>query len=350
MIKNKLTLSLCAIGGVVLLGQAYAVPGGNDRNPASIAYVNTAIGLALETVTYRAGTGIRIDQPGNFIVATGVTESYRGVGAINIAIEAVSARFTGANGVFVPVDADGDNTGTIQGPLAGTGLNLTTSASGPGTLNLDTVYAAGQGITFTPNGSTTTISTDAAPPTLTIGQLYQGGVIFYLDSTGIHGLAVATADQSSDEVIYSSNSEENGVGSGIGAGVVNTAGVIGHTNQEDNTPAAFRAIKWYTDENGDSSNCTPSATVPASTTVCYGGWYLPSLYELEYIYYNFDAVQATLGSGALQTGVNYWSSTVDSSNKDHVYVVNFDAAGTAPTIVTKDINNENGWVRAIRAF
>jgi hypothetical protein len=72
-------------------------------------------------------------------------------------------------------------------------------------LNKPTIPVAADGsetkVTAGTNVTVTGAGTTASPyvvgnPTLTIGQSYQGGIIFWLDATGQHGLIAATADQS----------------------------------------------------------------------------------------------------------------------------------------------------------
>ncbi|MDF1677996.1 MAG: hypothetical protein P1U32_04800 [Legionellaceae bacterium] len=371
--KKILCISLYAM----CTGYGYAAS--NNNNPASIGYVDKAVvaavdeavkksaytaGTAISIINnvisgnYTAGTGIRIDN-GSVIVATGATESYQGTGAIDVSSAIISARFSGTNGIYVPSDGSGDNTGTIQGPLAGTGLNLASSTTGPGTLNLDTQYAAGSGITFTESGSgsttTTTISVTSAS-TLEIGQLHEGGVIIYLDSSGEHGLAIATADQTSSAVQFSEHSKEFSVGNGIGAGLINTAIVVGHADDNNENSAPYKSTVWYVDGSGtQTSSCEPSTVFPPNSITCYGGWHMASLYEWEYVYYNYDAIQTGLqanGSPLLE-GSSYWTSTVSVSgddNHERAYRITFSGATTEPSIDTGNLQNGNAYVRSVRQF
>jgi hypothetical protein len=116
--------------------------------------------------------------------------------------------------------------------------------------------------------------------TLTIGQSYQGGKIFWLDASGQHGLIAATADQSTGIQWYNgSNTTTNAVRDGIGAGKFNTERII--ANQGSGAYAAQICANY---QGGN-----------------YGDWYLPSKYELNLLY-----LQKTVVGGFV--GNYYWSS------------------------------------------
>jgi hypothetical protein len=118
------------------------------------------------------------------------------------------------------------------------------------------------------------------PDKLIIGQAYQGGIIFWLDETGQHGLIVASEDQgSSVPWKEGAGSITNAVRDGIGAGMYNTERII--TNQGVGDYAAQLCANY---QGGG-----------------YGDWYLPSKYELNLLYAQKVAV------GII--GDVYWSST-----------------------------------------
>ncbi|MDF1646092.1 MAG: hypothetical protein P1U61_03790 [Legionellaceae bacterium] len=338
IIRKKLIYTLCVVF-CFCLEHAYARSGPSDHNPASIAYVNTAIGLALQTVTYRAGDGIRIDQPGNVIVATGATEAYVGVGAINISNADVSARFAGTNGIYIPVSSDGDNTGLIQGPSGGTGITVTESTSGPGTINLDTTYEAGAGIAFT--GSSTKMI--GITPQVSVGDLYQGGIVFYVDETLQHGLAIALKEQEGGDPYFETTPthQQFAWGSGIGSGAINTANLAARAT--DGFPiAAARALLWGALDSG-------VACLGLTVTPCYGGFYLGAVGEWRLIIDNLSVVNAAIlahGGDELLSGADdfYWTST--ESNIAEAYAIRAD---DGETFVQKD-KTETHLVRAIRRF
>ena len=177
---------------------------------------------------------------------------------------------------------------------------------------------AGTNITIV--GNTISATGDS---TLTIGQAYQGGIIFWLDATGQHGLIAATADQSTGIRWYNGTFRYTGTtGDGLYAGAMNTAMIIA-TQIADNQTGNF-AAKVCADYSVTESGIT------------YGDWYLPSKYELNLLYLQNTAVGGF-------TNASYWSSTENN---------NYDA--WLQTFINSDqlkiqkINSRR--VRAVRAF
>ena len=124
---------------------------------------------------------------------------------------------------------------------------------------------------------------------LTIGQAYQGGIIFWLDATGQHGLIAATADQSTGIHWYNGTYRYTGTtGNGLYAGAMNTAMIVA-TQMADNPYGQF-AAKICADYSVTKDGIT------------YGDWYLPSHYELKLLY-----AQRNLVGGF--ANIWYWSST-----------------------------------------
>lgn len=124
---------------------------------------------------------------------------------------------------------------------------------------------------------------------LAIGDSYQGGIIFWLDSSGEHGLIAAATDQSSGIQWYNGTSTvTNAVRDGINSGEYNTERVI--INQGPGAYAAEVCANYQADNFGD--------------------WYLPSRYELHLMYNNIGQGN-TLGLGNIGGFANdhYWSST-----------------------------------------
>ena len=159
--------------------------------------------------------------------------------------------------VIIGASTDGDNiTYTIQSP------KLTENA----TLQDVSLFVDGNG-----------------DNNLAIGQSYQGGIIVYLDSTGQHGLIVATADQSEGIQWYNGSYMVTGAtGTAIGTGSANTDAIISVQGPTETSYAAGLAR----DYNGGG----------------YTDWYLPSKDELNQLYVN----RAVIGG---LTEYDYWSST-----------------------------------------
>ncbi len=183
----------------------------------------------------------------------------------------------------------------------------------------ETKVIAGTNVT----GSGTTVSPYVANATgatvLAIGQSYQGGIIFWLDTTGQYGLIAAPADQSTGIQWYNGTyTVTNAVRDGIGAGRFNTARII--ANQGQGGVAYSYAAQICANYQGGN----------------YFDWYLPSKYELNLLYLQKSVVGGFAGH-------SYWSSSEVNSNLASNQ--NFRHGYT----------NHNGkygtdYVRAIRAF
>lgn len=124
---------------------------------------------------------------------------------------------------------------------------------------------------------------------LTIGQEYGGGIIFYIDSTGQHGLICASYDQSEASTWSNgANKTTNASLSAIGTGNINTEIIV--TAQGNGSYAAQLCNDLVL--NG------------------YSDWYLPSKMECFYMYFNLKTLRG-LGNFS---DAKYWSSTEASLN------------------------------------
>jgi hypothetical protein len=167
-----------------------------------------------------------------------------------------------------------------------------------------------------------------------VGDFAQGGVVFYVDETGEHGLVCAKDDQATPPgtkwyagtYLYTM-----ATGEGVYSGEMNTALIVARQEFGDGTNyAALVCAELEVTENGES----------------YGDWYLPSRYELNLIYENKATINATAtanGGTALQEDY-YYSSTETSHNSVwRQNLLNGYQVGNA-----SKQNSDN--VRAIRAF
>jgi hypothetical protein len=115
----------------------------------------------------------------------------------------------------------------------------------------------------------------------TIGLAYGGGIIFYLDGTGQHGLIAAASDQGTGVQWYNGSYIITGAaGTAIGTGQANTAAIV--TAQGAGTYAANVCVQLLL--NG------------------FNDWYLPSKDELQQLY-----TQKTVVGNF--TSNYYWSSS-----------------------------------------
>jgi hypothetical protein len=123
--------------------------------------------------------------------------------------------------------------------------------------------------------------TSAGTSGLAIGQTYGGGVIFYLDNSGQHGLICAPSDLPGKP--WGCPGPCYSLPTTFGSGAQNTAAIISLCSQQN---TAALACDQYS-ING------------------YADWYLPSYEELKLIWQNLylNNVNASLSSG------NYWCSS-----------------------------------------
>jgi hypothetical protein len=165
-----------------------------------------------------------------------------------------------------------------------------------------------------------------------VGELYGGGVVFWVDATGEHGLIVAMTDQSPTQVW--SNIDNTAIGSTAQsdwngqANATATIGQVGHTS------SAAKLCDDYT--NTDYG------------TGVFTDWYLPSLTELSSLWQNLYPVQKALESDgnpattAIFKGA-YWSSTERDASSSWMVIFNSGGIGFNP----KFFGNR---VRSVRAF
>lgn len=175
--------------------------------------------------------------------------------------------------------------------------------------------------------------------THSIGEIVQGGMVFYLDATGQHGLVVSLDDLG--EPIEWRNSEggdrvTNAKGQGLGSGETNTRLVISEQtiDQQDGDFAALRAANYQVLADGKTP-CPERLTTKAT---CFGGWYLPSVYEL--ILLHRALTQLETNTFRYST---YWSSS--ELNTTQSYSVDFSSG--EPQVQEKSVPSA---IRAIHNF
>ncbi|WP_133126875.1 DUF1566 domain-containing protein [Legionella nagasakiensis] len=160
------------------------------------------------------------------------------------------------------------------------------------------------------------------PAAYTVGQQAMGGIVFYVDATGLHGLIAANADNNGGVGIrWSVNGETFATGDGIFSGQGNAqlaialqaAAIAAGGGDIDNT--AVRVCKNYAIQ----ANGVTACDVPgAAGATCYADWYLPSKFELHQLYEQRNAV------GGFANDI-YWSST--EFNATHAFSQDFFGRG-----------------------
>jgi hypothetical protein len=155
---------------------------------------------------------------------------------------------------------------------------------------------------------------------LSIGDTYQGGIIFYLDASGCHGLIAAPGDQSTSAAWWNgSYMDTRAYGSGLFEGKYNTEMI---NLQQGGTTSAAAICANYGD----------------------GKWYLPSIEELNLMYINIGQGNA-LGLGNIGGFDNayYWCSTEYTNG--YAWLQNLGSG-----LQTNVGKFNTTFVRAVRAF
>lgn len=164
---------------------------------------------------------------------------------------------------------------------------------------------------------------------LKIGSKYAGGIVFYIDDSGRHGLVCAEKDfgKAFWGDVGKIEATENGISNGYGM---------------RNSKKILEYASWY--KRFFSTSKTPA---PTAARLClesnhngFSDWYLPTLQELDLMY-------KTLKKNNFGTfrSVFYWSSTEDADVEAYAWAFNFDN-GTFGTGGRSNVFN----VRAVRAF
>ncbi|MCP4075815.1 MAG: DUF1566 domain-containing protein [Gammaproteobacteria bacterium] len=196
-------------------------------------------------------------------------------------------------------------------------------------------------VTAGTNVSVTGVGTTASPYvvnasgaiTYSVGDFAQGGIVFWVDETGQHGLVCAKENQSTPVRWYAgTHGNTHATGDGLYAGEANTSIIIAAQlaiGDDGNTYAARICNEYNITEGG----------------IKYGDWYLPSREELNLMYQNKATIISTANAnGGTAFGVlSFWSSSEYSN--DYAY---------GQTFVTGfqffNLKSNTFVVRAIRAF
>jgi len=139
------------------------------------------------------------------------------------------------------------------------------------------------------NGSPISFIASAQAP-LAIGDFHEGGIIFYLNNTGEHGLVCAITDQASNAEWGCNGTAITGAdGTTIGTGAQNTQDVLAGCQ------ASLTAAEWCSNLNSGG----------------FTDWFLPSKDELIELINNKSIINSALTSqgGTAINNIIYWSSS-----------------------------------------
>ena len=243
------------------------------RDAGNTIVSNQAVGMQISVLqTTATGTAVYVETQTPTTNANGLVSIEIGMGSV------VSGDFSAidwsAGPYFIKTETD---------PTGGSGYTIT------GTSELLSVPYALHAKTAESVTSTCGLS---------IGDTYQGGIIFYLDASGCHGLIAAPGDQSTGIRWYAGTyGFTQAKGDGIYAGKANTSIII----------AAQVAIG---DDGDNYAARLCNELIISEGGTAYGDWYLPSKYELNLMYENIGQGNALgLGNVGNFSSSFYWSST-----------------------------------------
>jgi hypothetical protein len=217
---------------------------------------------------------------------------------------------------FLPPRMTAEQRDAIATPAQGLIIFCTDCASGEGEIQVRLLSA----------WKSLSIGDVSDPPPPEIGDLYQGGVVFYLDGSG-GGLIVSKSDQNFSTWTAGGATQTTAIGGLsvlVGFGQANTTAILA---QSGYTGGAAKVCNDYSiTENG----------------ITYDDWFFPSRDELYYIYLNRTALEAAAGFTSFSA--NYWSSS--ESTASTAWYIDFILGGNQGTF-----NKTAGsGVRAVRIF
>ena len=166
-----------------------------------------------------------------------------------------------------------------------------------------------------------------------VGDFAQGGIVFYVDETGEHGLVCTKSDIDTLRWYAGTTGETQSKGNGPFSGEMNTSIIISSQvaiGDDGNSYAARACSELIITERG----------------ITYGDWYLPSKDELLLMFENkarIDDAAVDNGGTIFSTLLKYWSSTEISSSS--AYRVRIDNG-----VAASELKFESNLVRAVRAF
>ncbi len=164
-----------------------------------------------------------------------------------------------------------------------------------------------------------------------IGDFAHGGIVFWVDETGQHGLVCVKSNQSTS-VKWGTFDNTQAKGNGIYAGKANNLIIV-----------TTQVLVADSEDVNAARLCNELQITENNRT--YGDWYLPSRLELNLMYQSISEINdtAVLNGGDHFISNVYWTSTEDTSHK--AYVLDF-STGEESTVLKSSVNR----VRAIRSF
>jgi hypothetical protein len=299
------------------------------RNSSNVLLANTAVGIRISVLQGSAtGTAVYVETQTATTNGNGLLSLQIGTGTATI------GTFAGINWAAGPyfIKTETDPAGGTNYTITGTQEML----SVPYALYAETsggqggVTTAGSGIDVTGAGTVVSpyVVSATSPCGLAIGQTYQGGIIFYLDPSGCHGLISSSADQSSGIQWYNGSFfATNATFNGVKAGQSNTRLIVDAQGSGSYAAQLCNDLITYTNDG------------------LFEDWYLPSRSELYLMRQNIGQGNALgLGNVGSFSGNSYWNSTEGGTT--NAGTLDF-SNGTQNFYIQKNLIR---YVRAVRAF
>ena len=163
-----------------------------------------------------------------------------------------------------------------------------------------------------------------------VGDSHLGGIVYHTWDNGLHGLIVSPSEiRTTFWGNTSAGQRTYGTAQGLGSGHINTVLILSKHTTLNN--AAAECFNLEVTRGG----------------INYGGWYLPTVEELELMHSVIDVINPFLTNPIDNTGgKGYWSSCEDTRQQSHY--VTFQVAGPVVSQANKAVLTINS--RAIKQF
>jgi hypothetical protein len=306
------------------------------------------------TLSVAIGNNAAQSGQGSQSVAIGYAAGQNSQGANAVAIGGYStSSFTNSIAIGYKATTTAANTIQLGGDGVVSGSTAITNVKTTGTLTAGTVTypnahnsTAGQLLSIDATGTAAwTTPASSGGGTHAIGEVYGGGIVFYVWDGGAHGLIGANTE------LNNGQATSWGGGSSAYVGTQNRYGVLGG---KLNTQRILNVIPVPTFGNGDNGTGNKSAAYWAATylsaAVVVGGvtvtpqfsdWYLPNETELMLF-----ATQRSYFPNCNFTTHDHWSS---SERPDYAYLA-YALGANSNTNIYQDAKTATKYVLAIRSF
>ena len=285
---------------------------GAGTTTVSGTYPDFTINSTGGTVNYSAGSGISIS--GTEITNTAPDQIVNLKGSGSTTVSGAYPNFT--------INSTDNNTVYNAGPGIAINGNTISNTSPDKSLNI----TAGSGIAITGTYPDITVSAAGSSSKHYVGEIFGGGIVFYVFDNGEHGLIASLTDLSNNNRWYTGNS----------------------------TTFASSHYDGLKNSNLITSVQGNFVSYAARTCRSYAGggfsdWYLPTVWEMNMMYQNAYMISFKLlndnnsATSPLQETFSYWTSTEFDNSLAYIFYM---ATGT-PYLDTKD---KGYYIRAVRRF